>query len=264
MHMDARQDKNHWIALYLTGKHPGHFRTPDKLLFIDSLKVVSPTEFSDEKIKLLAMFGQVDEYEFYLSHIAKVEREFPGKLGAFMSSLGIPDEIRGDEVSFFDRKALLEDFELVRADSNTTTKGEAFEVFLKKFFASIPGLEVLNIEQASDEQIDLIIKNNVDRPFWMHLNSPILLGEAKNWSKNTPTAVLHELRGKMDGHRNFSKIGIVIALNGFTKEAEKNQARDGAGEKIMIKITGADIADLLSGASDPLDWLETRIVDAFR
>lgn len=256
--------QNHWIALYLVGKYPGLPYTPDKLLFIDSLQTISPKDFSDEKIKMFGLFGQIDEYEFYLSYLNKLQRDFPENFNQFLRIVSIPDTIINISEKIFSHFTFLEEFSALQNITETTKKGKAFEDFLKKMFNAIDGLEVLEIKQSPDEQIDLIIKNNINRPFWIYLNNPIFIGEAKNWTDKTPTSVLNTLRGKMDGHSNFSHIGFVIALNGFTERIENNIVRDGGGKKIIVPINGDDIGALLRRKLDPIDWLENKITDAFK
>jgi hypothetical protein len=260
------ENKNHWLALYLTGKYPGYFKTPDKLLFIDKLQEINPTTFSDEKVKLFGMFGQVDEYEFYLGFINKVERNFPTEFSNFTKALEIPQEIldKINKNKTFNHTELLEEFIRLKWDTDSTTKWKWFEVFLEKFFWSIQWLEVIKIEQAEDEQIDLVIKNNINRPFWSQLGSPLILWEAKNWTSKTNTAVFNNLRGKLSWHKNFSKIWIVIAMNEFTWVVEQNLMRDGASDSIIFPIRGKEIEDLLTSREDPIVWLEERLTWAFK
>lgn len=259
------QNKNHWIALYLTGKYPGYFYTPDKLLFIDELQAINPLSFSDEKIKLFGMFGKVNEYEFYLSFLNKLERSFNGQYNDFLDRIKIPKDIIDIFIQpSFNHKKFLEKFNILKSITDVTKKGIAFEDFLKEMFDEFNGLEVVNISNPSDEQIDIILKNNVERPFWISLRSSLLIGEAKNWKAKTNTEVFNTLRGKMDGHKNFCRVGFVIALNGFTSEVEKNSIRDGSGEKIVIPIIGDDISKLLIEEIDPIDWMENIIIKVFK
>lgn len=260
------QEKNHWLALYLTGKYPGFFHTPDKLLFIDELQAINPSTFSDEKIKMFGMFGQVDEYEFYLSFLGKVERNFTDKFVLFLEKLNIPKEIRDQSIKkFFDHDLLLQEFQKVKADKGKTTKGKTFEEFLKTFFDAIDGLEVVEIKQASDEQIDLVIKNNVDRPFWYQLNSPLFLIEAKNHKDKIGTQDIEVLENRVSNkHANFTKLGLFFAVNGFTEPTEELQKRNGGRNFIISHILGEDIEKLLTEKQNPIDWLEERIISAFR
>lgn len=75
---------------------------------------------------MFGMFGEVNEYEFYLSFLNKVERNSEkGKISKtfheFIDTLGIPLEIRSEcHKSGFARAALLKDFNEVKTDNSTT------------------------------------------------------------------------------------------------------------------------------------------------
>ena len=66
---------NQEIALQLAGKGVP-YKVPDKLLFIDTLQELNPKEFSDEKLSRLCWFGIINEVEFYLTMLNKIERDF--------------------------------------------------------------------------------------------------------------------------------------------------------------------------------------------
>lgn len=260
--MDKNQ--NHWIALYLCWKYPWLYKTPDKLLFIESLQQISQKEFSDEKIKLFWLFWQVDEYEFYLSFLNKIERNFKSEYIELIDKLAIPEEIVGKISRIFDYTYFKDKLNVLKSITNSQKKWTAFEIFLKELFNKIQWFEVLNVEQSSDEQIDLIVKNNINRPFWISLQTSLILVEAKNRTKNTSTEVLNTLRWKMDWHKNFSRIWVVIALNWFTSEVEKNQLRDWSWDKILVAIDWNDIEKMLNNKENPIIWLENKITDSFK
>lgn len=257
------QDKNHWIALFLSGKYPGFNRTPDKLLFIDSLQEINPKSFSDDKIKIFGLFGQVDEYEFYFSFLNKAERDFNDQYESLLRKLQVPNELYiGVGVESFPYERLLTEFKALKIVENAQQKGKAFEDFLKNLFNSVDGLQVANIEQAEDEQIDLVIKNNINKPFWINLGSAIIVGEAKNWTKKTGAEVLNNLDGKINNHESVCQMGIVIALNGFSSATTQTQTRKGP-KHVIVKIEGDDISNLLESKMNPIDWLEGIVMNTF-
>ena len=255
---------NHRIALYLSGKYPGSFTTPDKLLFMDSLQAISGREFSDDKIKMFWMFWQVDEYEFYLSFLNKVQRSFPDNYIELLYKLKIPSDIIGKSEGVFDHDAFMENLIAVEKITQSQSKWKAFEDFLKNMFDKIEWLSVLDIKQEDDEQIDVIVKNNINRPFWIGLQSSIILIEAKNWSTSTPTATLNTLRWKIGWHKNFARIWIVVALKWFTSEVDKNLVRDWSSDNIIVPINWDDIKAMLQGKEDPVLRLENKLTDAFK
>lgn len=255
----------HWLALYLTGKYPGKAITPDKVRFFDVLQRLNPTVFSDDKIRL---YDIKDDFELYFSFLWKVERDFPSDYGNFLLEIGIPEDLIQISV-LFPRRELKKDFEelknmsLLKTKNSSQKKWKALEDFLRKFFWFMPGIWIHEIKQAKDEQIDLILKNNVNRPSWIQLQSPLIMWEAKNYDKNTGTDVLNTLDGKINNHENFVRVGFVIALNDFTAPTEIQLVRKN-GKHILVLINGAQIEQLLDSSIDPIDWLEEKIFDSFK
>ena len=260
--MDKTQ--NHWIALYLCGKYPWLHKTPDKLLFMDSLSHISSKDFSDEKFKMFWMFWTVDEYEFYLSFLNKVERDYKDNYIELIGKLDIPDEIKNKLKTIFNHNYFLQELNNLKTITHSQTKWTAFENFLKELFWKIDWLTVINSKPASDEQIDLIIKNNINTPFCISLHSPLIIVEAKNHEKNTPTEVINTMRWKLCWHNNLSRVWIIISLNWFTSEVEKNQIRDWAWDKVLVAIDWNDIEEMLTNKEDPILWIENKITEAFK
>lgn len=124
-------------------------------------------------------------------------------------------------------------------------------------------LEFFEIQQAEDEQIDLVIKNNIDKPFWLNFKSPVIILKAKNWSKPTPVKELDILLTKLWNHNNFSRIWFFVAMKWFTEPTEELLKRQWTTEKILVKITWNDINELLTDKLDPLEWLEWLVIKSF-
>jgi hypothetical protein len=57
-----------------------------------------------------------------------------------------------------------------------------------------------------DEEIDLVLKNNIESPFFQSLNSPVILVEAKNWKSKTPTKETRNFSMKCDDHKNLTRV----------------------------------------------------------
>lgn len=226
--------------------------------------------------KITFFWNQAKEYEeefYYLvfellySKASKDESE-KTKLTKFIKDLSIPSDITGEQTNF-DYEWLKTQFEKINKwktwikQGDSQAKWKEFESFLKNFFNSIYWFEIVSIKQASDEQIDLVIKNNVDRPFWINLGTSLIIWEAKNRTKTTGTDVFAVLKSKVLEHRNFSNLWIVFAINGFSSEVEENMKRDWALWVIMVAITWDDISSMLTNKENPIDWLERKITDSF-
>ncbi len=171
--------------------------------------------------------------------------------------------------SWFDYKKLLEEFEaIVKTKTEVKSpesqaKWKQFEVFLENLFNAIEGIEVTEIKQADDEQIDLVIKNNINKPFWLNLKTPVILWEAKNWSSKTPVKEIAILDSKLWGHNNFSRMWFFISMNWFTDVTDLKLERLWATEKIIVKITWDDIKTLLETELNPIDWIEWLVMKSF-
>lgn len=230
--------------------------------------------YSLEKLNFYWQQSKEFEEEFYYLVLEKLysrsqkdgnEKE---KFDKLLNELDLPDEIYSAWKTF-DYNWLLKEFEAIEKNKTETwtwdsqKKWKQFENFLKNLFNSIDWLEEIKIEQAEDEQIDLVLKNNINKPFWYSLKSPLIIWEAKNWSAKTWTEVINTVRWKNDWHKNFSRIWLVIAMNWFTKTVDWNLLRDWAWDRIMVAITWEDIKELLNKKLNPIEWLEWIIVKSF-
>lgn len=105
--------------------------------------------------------------------------------------------------------------------TNNNKKGKLLEELVEVLFASHSQFRVIEKRYSTgDEEIDLIIQNNVEKTFWVSLNSPIFLVECKNWSKPIGTRDLRDFEIKLQNHNNTAKVGLFFSYGGFTRECE--------------------------------------------
>lgn len=226
--------------------------------------------------KITFFWNQAKEYEeefYYLvfellySKASKDDSE-KIKLSKFIKDLSIPSDTIGEQISF-DYEWLKTEFENIlnfkakKSDWTAQKKWKQFEEFLKSFFNNIEWLEIINVKYASDEQIDLVLKNNVNKPFWINLWSSLIVWEAKNRIDKTDTATIKQFRTTLSDHENFSKLGFFFAMNWFTSEVEKTLLKASAKGQIIVTITWDDIRKMLTSKENPIDWLEKKITDSF-
>jgi hypothetical protein len=194
-------------------------------------------EYGDEIVKQIA--------EYY--RIPKKAENHVSSMNQFKIN---KDELRGA-------------WNMLKKIKNAQEKGKMFEELLKDLFSATEELELLNIEQAEDEEIDIVLKNKVNNPFWINLNSPTIMIEAKNWTKKSPTNVINTLDGKMNNHENFCRVGLIISMNGFTKPNGMQQERKN-NRHIIGLITGEEIEKFLKNSQNLIEWLEESLTNAFR
>ena len=122
-------------------------------------------------------------------------------------------------------------------------KGEALESLMAAVFSINPQLQVVERTYSTgDEEIDLIVRNNVARPFWQSLGSPLIFVECKNWTAPVGAPEIRNFEVKVQNHTPMTRVGILVAPGGFTGKALD-----------AIKRSGQQLAN---GAETVLDWLE--------
>jgi hypothetical protein len=139
-------------------------------------------------------------------------------------------------------------------------KGKILEDLMEIIFSSIKGLEIIDKRMSNgDEEIDLTIKNNIDKTFWSSLSSPCFFVECKNWSTKINSKEIRDFETKMRNHKRLVKVGFFISYNGFTKEAIIELKRASRDEYHVVTIDGNDIKNLASSKIDTLAWLEMLV-----
>jgi hypothetical protein len=139
-------------------------------------------------------------------------------------------------------------------------KGKNLEDLIEIIFSSIKGLEVIDKRMSNgDEEIDLTIKNNIDKTFWSSLSSPCFFVECKNWSTKVNSKEIRDFETKMRNHTRLVKVGFFISYNGFTKEAITELKRASRDEYHIVTVDGKDIEELVSSKIETLTWLEKLV-----
>jgi len=136
-------------------------------------------------------------------------------------------------------------------------KGEALEQLMAAVFSIKPQLQVVHRTYSTgDEEIDLIVKNNVSRPFWQGLASPLLFVECKNWVAPVGAPELRNFEVKLQNHTPMTRVGILVAPGGFTSEALNAIKRASRDPYLIALVTREHLDQLAQGATSVLDWLE--------
>lgn len=263
--MDIKQ-----LIAYLLWNYPDKYEKVSRLEFFEYIEKIYG--YNMEKLKFFWEQANKFEETFYqlifekfYSQSKKDDLE-KAKLERLLKELNLLEFLITKKFSY---SQLLKEFDsiiTIKSKVNTSesqTKWKQFEDFLKNLFNSIDGFEVTEIKQAEDEQIDLVIKNNINKPFWLNLKTPLILWEAKNRSAKTPVKEIAILDSKLWGHNNFSRMWFFISMNWFTNGTELKLERLWATEKIIVKITWDDIKTLLTDELNPIDWIEWLVMKSF-
>ena len=105
------------------------------------------------------------------------------------------------------------------------------------------------------EELDLVVRNESTDPFWSH-EGPYILVECKNWVAPVGRPEIDVFRGKMHRRRQRCRLGIFVALGGFT-EPLLTVANSVASESPDL-ILPVDLARLEAwiGSDDRVEFLK--------
>lgn len=141
--------------------------------------------------------------------------------------------------------------------TSSDVKGKTLEQLMDLVFSSVDGLKVMERRvNTGDEELDLVLKNNLAKPFWTAFGSPFVFVECKNWSAKVGAKEIRDFEGKLLNHGNVTKIGIFVSYNGFTAEAATHISRMSRGTQHMVFVSGKDLRKLADRGTEVLEWLE--------
>lgn len=117
-------------------------------------------------------------------------------------------------------------------------------------------LVVVKKNLANDtEELDLVLSNQIDNPFWIAMQSPLIFVECKNWSNPVGASEARVFESKLRERGNLCRVGIFVAMKGFTSPFKDVIKRTQSQGHIVFIITGDDIRDMLSQQSSLSEWL---------
>lgn len=138
-------------------------------------------------------------------------------------------------------------------------KGRSLEALVEVLFTANHAFEVVNKRVSTgDEEIDIVVKNNIDRPFWNALQSPLFFVECKNWQKPVGAREIRDFEVKLRNHGALARVGFMVAIGGVTSEAVHELKRAGRDRAHLVIITGEDIEDFIRGGEEVIAWQEDR------
>jgi hypothetical protein len=139
-------------------------------------------------------------------------------------------------------------------------KGRVLEALMAVIFESHPDLKISQRRlDLGDQEIDLVIDNHVDHTFWRKLESPFLFVECKNWASAVGTDEIRDFETKVRDHQPHARLGIFVAVGGFSREAKTALARASREPYQLVLITREDLQDLIDTGFEVLPWLEDLI-----
>lgn len=159
------------------------------------------------------------------------------------------------------RRGLVDAWRSARSARSNQEKGRSLETFFSALVECSHGLTVLDTRlRTQDQEIDLVLKNAVERGFWTALQSPVILVECKNWSDPVGIPEARVFESKLRELGSHGRLGVFLAMNGVTSAFSSHLGklrRDG----LYPVVIGREDVDILLGGADVgvIDWLENRI-----
>jgi hypothetical protein len=146
------------------------------------------------------------------------------------------------------------------AEKSPHTKGKLLEQFVAKYASADSTLKVkfLNLRTKSEE-IDLIVENLEDHSF---LKAGLILIECKFRESKTSAKQVRDFSGKLQNRKHsLCKIGLVVSISGFTKDALHEIERFNLKHDniTIVALTRQDIQSGVTAGRLLSDLLEDKI-----
>lgn len=135
-----------------------------------------------------------------------------------------------------------------RSEPDAARKGRLLEDLLELMLTRVRGFAVAMRQRGSDEEFDLLVRNESPDGFWSK-ESPYILVECKNWSAKVGPDELDRFTNKLLRRYGRTRLGLFVAANGFTQGFEATRQADRKDGALVVPITGEDL-DALVHAPD--------------
>lgn len=133
---------------------------------------------------------------------------------------------------------------LSEADGNR--KGVLLEVLLAVLLSQVDGFEVIARDISNrTQQMDVAVENrNVGGTL---SNSPMVLGEAKNWKDPVGTDEYAVFLRKLQSRHGRAKLGFLVTTGRFTTGVPLERRRDSTSDILIVLIDGGQLAQIWRG-----------------
>lgn len=142
-------------------------------------------------------------------------------------------------------------------DINNIQKGHRLEELVAALL-ELPDTRLPVLEKRlkhADEELDLVLRNDLEGAFWRSFTSPLLLVECKNWSSRVDINELRVLETKMRDRHRLCSVGLFVALNGFSRPFLDRCRELQLQGLTVFPIDGADIREILTLKQTLPQWL---------
>jgi hypothetical protein len=145
--------------------------------------------------------------------------------------------------------------------STSKEKGDLLEDLITQVFTSQKEFKVKTNVRRKGEEIDLVVINKMQDPFWAALHSPTILIECKNQAKKVEPKDLRNFEVKILDRKGLCKLGAIISTSGFTKGCYVAATKCGRDGYNIILIDNKLLQKRIENKLSTADWLEEIILE---
>ena len=153
----------------------------------------------------------------------------------------------------------------VRRAQTNDEKKKSLEYLAEFLFGTVQGLKVIDRDlRSSAEEIDGLIRNESDEPFWRNLGNPFLV-ECKNWGVPVGAKEIRDLKGKMDSRG--IRTAFLLAKSGVSGDDYRDARlviREAlTGGRYIVVLDDSDLQEMADG-TPPSEKFRDKYEDLFR
>lgn len=153
---------------------------------------------------------------------------------------------------------------LCEEKATNAVKGKRLEGLLAFLLSQIRDLVIGEINlRTESEELDIVMKQRgVGRRSWQIPGAPFILVEAKNWSSKADQPVVSSFLVKIQRKRGNCRLGILVGISRFTKDAKMQElAFSGNGNITICFVEKQQLQDWIE-AEDFDDFFEAMLDEA--
>lgn len=155
--------------------------------------------------------------------------------------------------------ALINMYSELKDEENTYLKGSRFEDFISLLFQSIGFSEIVKrTRDKSLNEVDLIVRNEIDDPFLTKFGKYILI-ECKNHLDTIDKNDFILFKSKLTATNGLAELGFFITTSSFKRTAYLEALRSSEGHHKIVFIDNSMLMRLMK-SEDPREELK-RIID---
>ena len=250
-----------WLAMlsFLFSRSNSYIHEYPEIVWLALMRLAVEVTDDDAPVRL-ELSDIVDDPEGARQIPTHLAQELINKLRLYNSTFA---ELFRDEASIRSRFMRSECARLLaKCDEEEASydRGRALEDLVEMLFTDNGTLQVSSKRVSTDdEEIDLVIRNNIVRPFWQAFTSPLLFVECKNWTTRVGTSAIRDFEGKIRNHGKLVSLGFFVSLNGYTSQVASEMKRLGRDTYHIVLLQRADLEEYLASTQDFFNWLEAKV-----